>query len=61
MVRLRTIAGEQVLTGVSFYTTKDVSHLSLFIVKVISVNTKLVSYLYLLIFEHNLLIIRQLI
>jgi len=61
VVRLGTVAGEQVLVGVSFYTTKDVSYLGLFIVKVISVNTKLVSYLYLLIFEHNLLIIRQLV
>ena len=48
------------LLGVSLYLSKDVSYLSLFVVKVIRVNSKLIKYLLLLILKYNLHVIRQL-
>ncbi len=47
------------LLGVSLCLSKDVSHLGLFVVKVIRVNSKLVKYLLLLILKYNLHVIGQ--
>jgi hypothetical protein len=60
VIYLRTIVGEQVLAGVSFSTSKDIGHLGLFTIKVIRINIKDTSHLYLLILELDFLIIRQL-